>query len=808
MLFFLFVERDIQPIFASEKFKYCVKMNLLLKHHLISGWRNILKYKVQNIISVLCLAVGTAVFAVVLWLSISIWNEFYYREIAYNNFDVTIYSADSVFHSVIQDRENIARLQELNCVEKVSYISYNSNILFAMTQAKGDTLCKQSFSYTIVSPDWLESHHFKSATTGKRFGKLKNGTVLMQESSYKKYYSSYIKNPVGSKILNSVHPMKIDDMIDTDWSVGDYSDLLIVSDLKEKELFYPDSTLPENNLAYSISVTLKDGYNYQQFDVEAAKKMPDCRCEYHLHSDQTANASFILFCVCLFLGMSVLIIGLSGYLKMQVQLYYLRNREMALRRCNGAKPQQLFMLLAAEMFITFTIVLLLAAALTMALSEYLMPKIEIEFHRFYLPIDLIFTIEGYIALITFIISVLILWVSSRKVIRMPLNLTAGKSYVAKTKWRSALQETQYVVVTILLFFVFLASIFLYFNYHKIYPESSIDQYKEAVILYPDDEAIDKLPSVKHVSRLVRANSVCAIDPEDMKLLGAKVVGAKDYPMIDALGDTIKMCPVFAKRNEAAQVCRQLGLPLQKVQAKIHPLDNDYMPIGYASGLDIDKGNNSYMYYLVRPKMTYKLRNEMYQQGVKEGWGEYTSLTFVFPKSGQGDAMYRSLQKIVKKSGSNDITNVNYDDLSVYRYYFEKELTVFTLLGQLCEALFIISIICIVLTVYSSVSLETRGRQKEVAIRKVNGAKKRDIMIMFARPYIKMMSISLSITLIMWIIVLVLITNYEGWNWEGFLAMFGVYLASILVIAIVTGLSIWQKIYKISHVNPSEIIQNS
>ena len=40
-------------------------MNLLLKHHLIAGWRNILKYKVQNIISVLCLAVGTVMFAVV-----------------------------------------------------------------------------------------------------------------------------------------------------------------------------------------------------------------------------------------------------------------------------------------------------------------------------------------------------------------------------------------------------------------------------------------------------------------------------------------------------------------------------------------------------------------------------------------------------------------------------------------------------------------------------------------------------------------------------------------------------------------------
>ena len=50
-------------------------MNLLLKHHLIAGWRNILKYKVQNIISVLCLAVGITVFSVVLWLVMAASNE-------------------------------------------------------------------------------------------------------------------------------------------------------------------------------------------------------------------------------------------------------------------------------------------------------------------------------------------------------------------------------------------------------------------------------------------------------------------------------------------------------------------------------------------------------------------------------------------------------------------------------------------------------------------------------------------------------------------------------------------------------------
>ena len=57
-------------------------MNLLLKHHLIAGWRNILKYKVQNIISVLCLAVGTVMFAVVFWIFWSNWSMYYYENIA------------------------------------------------------------------------------------------------------------------------------------------------------------------------------------------------------------------------------------------------------------------------------------------------------------------------------------------------------------------------------------------------------------------------------------------------------------------------------------------------------------------------------------------------------------------------------------------------------------------------------------------------------------------------------------------------------------------------------------------------------
>ena len=41
-----------------------VRLSFLL-HNLKTAWRNLLKYKVQNIISIACLAVGVVCFAVV-----------------------------------------------------------------------------------------------------------------------------------------------------------------------------------------------------------------------------------------------------------------------------------------------------------------------------------------------------------------------------------------------------------------------------------------------------------------------------------------------------------------------------------------------------------------------------------------------------------------------------------------------------------------------------------------------------------------------------------------------------------------------
>ncbi len=54
---------------------------------------------------------------------------------------------------------------------------------------------------------------------------------------------------------------------------------------------------------------------------------------------------------------------------------------------------------------------------------------------------------------------------------------------------------------------------------------------------------------------------------------------------------------------------------------------------------------------------------------------------------------------------------------------------------------IVSIIITLLGVYSSITLDTERRQKEVAIRKVNGAGMSHIIWLFARLYITLLMVT-------------------------------------------------------------------
>ena len=63
------------------------------------------------------------------------------------------------------------------------------------------------------------------------------------------------------------------------------------------------------------------------------------------------------------------------------------------------------------------------------------------------------------------------------------------------------------------------------------------------------------------------------------------------------------------------------------------------------------------------------------------------------------------------------------------------------MSELFMLLSVISLIITVLGIYSAITLDTYSRQKEVAIRKINGAGPRVIALLFGKLYIRLLVIA-------------------------------------------------------------------
>lgn len=116
----------------------------------------------------------------------------------------------------------------------------------------------------------------------------------------------------------------------------------------------------------------------------------------------------------------------------------------------------------------------------------------------------------------------------------------------------------------------------------------------------------------------------------------------------------------------------------------------------------------------------------------------------------------------------------------------------------------ISILLVVLSVYSAISMDTINRQKEVAIRKINGATPRIIAMLFGKTYIIVFLSTFTIVYPLLRTVMIHAMGKSGivcvYDWSWGITLF---IVIALLLLFVTG----YKIYRIIRVNPATIIKN-
>ncbi len=117
---------------------------------------------------------------------------------------------------------------------------------------------------------------------------------------------------------------------------------------------------------------------------------------------------------------------------------------------------------------------------------------------------------------------------------------------------------------------------------------------------------------------------------------------------------------------------------------------------------------------------------------------------------------------------------------------------------------IVAMLISILGIYSSITLDTEHRQKEMAIRKINGAKMHQIVLLFARLYLKLLVVC---ALIAFPIVGAIINTVSSFYVSSASFGFFFYLGVFLLVAVLVGMALYVRIRNIARINPSVIIKN-
>ena len=239
------------------------------------------------------------------------------------------------------------------------------------------------------------------------------------------------------------------------------------------------------------------------------------------------------------------------------------------------------------------------------------------------------------------------------------------------------------------------------------------------------------------------------------------------PTGEGLGERL---PVYTSREAEDSVL------LGYVQADLFPEDNNY-------GQKILK-----LYVSERDSM------------MGDRW-VYNNFVIVKAKPHKYDKVWKEVEALFSLEGGYNGGHYRQVKAPMQNYFdlmFRKALWM-ELIQMIVLTLTFVTLLSIVLTTFSSASLDTRLRWREVSIRRACGASRWQIVWLFGRWYLLMLLVSILITLPIYRLVVYFIVSEKvvpnGWG------LYVPYVVSVIIVALVTLLAVGQKIYRVSLPRP-------
>ena len=793
----------------------------MLLHNLKVALRNILKYKVQTLGSILSLAIGMVTLATVHsflqnFRMASINHEPYYDRVYNLRFD-SIQKRQSD-HS-IRINGDIVRAVKANggprCIEQGPYAP-NGMLTggWAEFTLNGNTRRKTPLDAVPLDRNYPNFVGIRSAITGEKIKVLGPHDAIINEKQAKQIFGD--KNPVGASIRLSKdygnYQLRLVDV---------YQDLSLTElDMSSSALFYSPWELedmdPEQFYAVNLYVVLKEGCTPQQLKAEVNSRLKPLGLKVKTEKlkdrlSEEYSTVAIACSITYLIGSLILLAAIIGFLRMQTQLFWMRRREISLRITNGATRLQLFSMFATEVVMIVLVAYLVAVLMGAWICDYLAKPQFAEITSELGTISHLYLYSLVIGLVVMMLCLAIIWIVLSRICKHSQALESGMRRSHNHWFRNTMLGVQVMISMFFLgvTFCLLCWVGKMADFNHIPDDERA--YKQSLFLQTNaaenvQRLRDKLIHLPQVERWIpysygfwKVNELAeneefskAVWKDDLFVSYSNVTNYKIQMTSDTSYLDFFKIKVNWKPKANRKKCILVNEELYKLMRQYHVAPNDILTVDEMDSYQIagtfqsvpyegSMKTDIYSFIVIDPKEAYGATH--YILVAKPG--EYKEMQV---------AVDRTIQKlepaVVKPMSSN------------LRYYMAREMFALEILQNIAWILAIVSLAICLISIFSTVMLDTQTRKKEVAIRKVNGALTRDITKLFGRTYLVITLIAMVFAVVAMLLFHIVLSKM--FDMVEINPVFPIILSIVIVIGFIAAIIACQ-VRKIMKVDPSEIL---
>lgn len=804
----------------------------MILHNLKVAVRNLMKYKLQTAISVLSIAIGI----VTLSFTHSLMSRYRLPQIFDEPYADRTYivkflptneeTKSHVEHEMRMFRafegENCAKIDEniiralkgnggLRNAEKIVVPNIITPSLSAEFHLTDSTIRQGMITGRIMDPNLPDYSGITSAITGKKIGALKAGEAIICEDAVKKIFGD--KNPIGAVQTYTNEwqnfPVTVKDVFSSTSILEPY--------FSNCDMFYCIADSIEDNYVFQfnftqwVNVVIKKGATVKDLEKEIDTKVAPLGYKSELITFLRGNPNLekvtpirILVSI---IGSLILLAAIIGFLRIEIQLFYARRRELALRIVNGAKRGQVFVCIFSEISIVIGLSIIISIILGGLLQKFFDTKFInfLEHINYSLRIADLWQNSIVIGITLLIICSLIAWIALSRMAKEEHGIVANMQ-----KSRSHIFRNSMLCIQMVICIVFVCCAFTLFKgTEEILKANNVPEkdaiYSKYLYIKPNrasdaDHLLNEIKGLSNIEDMVmydinyQALEELADNPELSEKLNGEVYyqfyETLDTTVLATLGLNVKWINNNIDKNQ----CFILSEETYKKFQEYGIFDHSTLTIKY-SNLTLPVGG-------VVKNMPYdRLEGEFIITVYPDLEKSHHSYILV-PKEGREKALKQSVQKTINRLEPQAINDMLFN----FREKMNPMVGVAETIRYAGWILGIVSLIICAMSIFSSITLDTRARRKEVAIRKVNGAKNPDIYRMFGKIYMVLIGIALLISIPLCLLFNKMIEDLiKEIVPSTILSPVGpIIIGSCIVILLIFAIVCWQ-IHRVVQVDPSKII---